>query len=131
MKTTRKPVPIQARTIEPWALQFVRFVEHVSVTAPDCDAACQAVSLAFGCMAELANFRGDEYGTARHAALEYARAVMWQARMTSAYNATPWRGDELPASVAAANVEAASHCHAARRDLEAALRDFRPSLRLS
>ena len=131
MKTSRKSAPIQDRTLEPWAFQFIRFVEHVSVTAPDCDAACQAVSLAFGCMAQLANVRGDEYGTARHAALEYARAVTWHTRMTSAYNANPWRGDDVPATLRAALVEADIYRAACRGTLDAALRELRPSLRLT
>jgi hypothetical protein len=130
MKTIRKPAPIQART-EPWAVQFVRFVEHVGHTAPDADAARQTVYLAFGCMAHLGGIAGDAYSTARDSALEYVRAVVWQTRMTSAYNATPWRGDGMLASVAAAHMETVDHCHAARRDLEAALRELRPSLPLT
>ena len=131
MKTSRKPAPIQDRTLELWAFQFIRFVEEVSATATDYGAACRAVSLAFGCMAELANFRGDEYDTARLAALEYARAVTWVALMTSTYNTSPWRDNDFPATMRAALVEADALRDTSRRTLENALRALRPSLSLT
>jgi hypothetical protein len=127
MKTDRKPAPIQART-EPWAVQFIRFVDQIGHFTADDETARNAVSLAFGCMADLGNFNGNAYSTARAAALAYARAVACQSRMRAAYNATPWRDDELPASVAAALAEAESYCRVTRHDLECALRDLRPSL---
>ena len=127
MKTSRKPAPIQAR-LEPWAVQFINFVDQIGHFMADAATARNVVSQAFGCMADLGDFNGDAYSTARAAALAYVRAVACQSRMRAAYNATPWRDDELPASLAAALVEAESYCRVTRHDLECALRHLRPSL---
>ena len=129
MKTSRKPVPIQRPDLSPWAQQFVRFVELVAETAPDADAAMQTVTFAFGCMADLGNFKGDEYRIARDSAQDYVRNLYWRRLVVRMENACPIDDRmDRPSAI----VQLAEHTNACcRMALRDALTDIRPSLPLT
>ncbi len=128
MKTTRKPSPIQTPA---WATQFITLCGLLAETCSDSDAATQSAILSLGCMADLANVNGDAYSEAAAATRQFVVSAAWDVRVRRAYNATPWRNDEFPASMVAAQHESNAQRAAARAALEAALRELRPSLRLS
>lgn len=129
MKTSRKPAPIQRPDLAPWAVQFIRFVELVGETAPDADAAVQAVTLAFGCMADLANANGDAYRIARDSARDYVRALYWRRLTVRAENACPIEdGMRRPSAIVQLAEHTTACCRMALRD---ALLDIRPSLPLT
>jgi len=125
MTTVRKPRPIQSYTPAPWADQYVRFVELVATTASDADAACMSVTLAFGCMAHLANIGGDAYTVVRDAATEYVRAAYWERLVVRAANARPVGREGCPVG------DARRACEERRALLLTALKDVRPSLRMT
>jgi hypothetical protein len=128
MKTTRKPSPIQTPA---WANQFINLCGLLAETCSDSDAANQSAILALGCVADLGNVNGDAYTAAMKATREFVSSAAWDVRVRRAYNATPWRNDEFPASMVAVQHEANAQRAAARAALELALREFRPSLRLT
>ena len=131
MKTSRKPVPIQACTIPAWATQFVRLCELLAETCTEADAAILSARMALGCMAELGGVNGDVYARVNAATRDYVTACAWVGWVRRAYNASPWRGDDFPATMRAALVEADAHRSASLRALNAALREVRPSLPLT
>jgi hypothetical protein len=126
MPTVRKPRPIQSYTPSPWADQYVRFVELVATTAPDQDAAIETVTLAFGCMAHLANIGGDAYTVARNAAIDYVCCLYWRRLVVRASNVRPQ--DLGPHQTVS---EALVACGERRATLWDALKDVRPSLALT
>jgi hypothetical protein len=126
MPTVRKPRPIQSHTPSPWADQYVRFVELVAETAPDRDAAIETVTLAFGCMAHLANIGGDTYTVARDAAIDYVCCMYWRRLVVRASNVRP--GQLGPHTTVG---EALITCAQSRATLWDALKDVRPSLRMT
>lgn len=130
MPTVRKPAPIQRPDLAPWAVQFVQFVELVATTASDSDAAAQSVTLAFGCMADLANVKGDEYRIARDSAVAYVRCLYWYRILVRAENVCPFRGGDDEHTLEVVRLAQRSHasCLLALRD---ALADVRPSLSLT
>ena len=130
MKTSRKPAPIQRPDLSSWAIQFVRFVELVATTAPDVDAAIQSVTLAFGCMADLANVKGDAYRIARDSATDYVRSLYWHRLLVRAENSSPFQGGDWDDTLAV--VQLAQRTNACRLlALRDALTDVRPSLPLT
>jgi len=131
MKTSRKPAPIQDRTIPAWATQFVRLCELLAETCTDADAAIQSARMALGCMAELGGVNGDVYERVSAATRDYVSACAWGVRVRRAYNACPWRDDEFPATMRKALAEADGHRAASLHALDAALREVRPSLSLT
>jgi hypothetical protein len=130
MPTVRKPAPIQRPDLAPWAVQFVQFVELVATTASDSDAAVQSVTLAFGCMADLANVKGDEYRIARDSAVAYVRSLYWHRLLVRAENVCPFRGGDWNDTLEVVRLAQRSNasCLLALRD---ALTDIRPSLSLT
>lgn len=128
MKTARKPSPIQTPA---WAGQFITLCNLLAETSCDVDAATQAAILSLGCTADLAHVQGDAYSAAGQATRDFVEAAAWEVRIRRAYNATPSRGSEFPASMDAVSRDAASRRAEARAILETALRNITPSLRLS
>jgi hypothetical protein len=131
MKTTRKPAPIQAQPLPAWATQFVRLCDLLAESCATTDDAVNAARSALGCMAVLGSVNGVLYEEVRDAVDAYVEAAVLRVRMTRAYNATPWRNPECPCTMSVALKTANGHYDVERRELEAALRDVRPSLPLT
>ena len=131
MKTSRKPAPIQDQPLPAWANQFVRLCDLLAETCADRDAAIQSARMALGCMADLGGVNGVVYEEVRDAVDAYVQAAVLRARMVRAYNATPWRNPECPCAMSMALKTANGHYDVERRELEAALRDVRPSMPLT
>jgi len=127
MKTINETAPIETPA---WANQFINLCDLLAGTCHDHEIAAQAALLSLGCAADLANVRSDAYGDAAHSTRAYIKAAALDIALHSAYRLTPW-SDEPTTSVHSARTETSAYRAARRAALEAALRELRPSLRLS